>query len=141
MASHSKQIGIIGEQVLISEFTKAGIQVLTPIGDNTPYDFVVIKDNRFVKVQVKTAEYIRDGAMTFCTSISEPYKKITKKYTSDEVDCFGLYCIENGFIGLLPFSDYTSKDTVLRLNKPKNNQVNKIKLAEDYSFANQLNNI
>ena len=47
MSSKNKQIGIIGEQILIAEFIKHGINVLLQIGDNSPYDIAVIPSHHF----------------------------------------------------------------------------------------------
>ena len=138
MASKSKKIGTIGEQVLITEFVKNGVPVLLPVGDNEPFDMVVIIDGRFLKVQVKTTETIKNVAMIFCTNITNPFKKTSRKYTETEIDLFGLYCIENGYIGLLPIKECTSKETIIRLVPPKNNQSTKIKNAETYEFDVQF---
>lgn len=138
MASRTKEIGLIGEQVLIAEFTKNGISVLLPIGDNSPYDMVIDYNSRFVKVQAKTTESVQNGKMVFCTNVTNPFKKTTRKYTANEIDIFGLYCIENGYIGLLPIKECTSKETVIRLEKPKNNQSSKIKMACDYRFDSMI---
>lgn len=141
MSSKTKQIGDIGEQVLITEFIKRGVTVLKPIGDNNSFDFVIYINNKFLKVQAKTTEFVKDNSMIFCTNITNPFKKTNRKYTKDEVDLFGLYCIENDYIGLLPTSDYTSKDTIIRTEYPKNNQIDRAKMAEDYSFEIQYNKL
>ena len=78
--------------------------------------------------------------MIFRTNITNPFKKTYRKYNKDEVDYFGLYCLENNYIGLLPFSDYTGKDTKIRIVPTKNNQQNKVKMADDYSFNKQILN-
>lgn len=138
MPSKTKGIGIIGEQILIAEFVKKGITVLTPIGDNSPYDIVIDYNGRFIKVQVKTTEFVKDGKMVFCTNITNPFKKTSRKYTEKEVDVFGLYCIENGYIGLLPICDCSSKETIIRLEQTKNNQTLNVKNAIDYSFDKMI---
>ena len=141
MPSITKEIGLIGEQVLIAEFTKIRIPVLLPIGDNSPYDMVIDYNGRFLKVQAKTTESVQNGKMVFCTNVTNPFKKTSRKYTASEIDIFGLYCIENGYIGLLPVKECTAKETVIRLDKPKNNQSSKIKMACDYRFDNILDKL
>ena len=138
MPSKTKGIGIIGEQILIAEFVKKGITVLTPIGDNSPYDIVIDYNGMFINVQVKTPEFVKDGKMVFCTNITNPFKKTSRKYTEKEVDVFGLYCIENGYIGLLPICDCSSKETIIRLEQTKNNQTLNVKNAIDYSFDKMI---
>ena len=141
MSSYTKKNGDIGEWVLITEFMKNDITVLKPIGDNDSFDFVIMINNKFLKVQVKTTEYIKNNCMVFCTNITNPFKKSTRKYTEEEVDLFGLYCVENNYIGLLSFDDYTSKETIIRIKAPKNNQVNNVKMMNDYLFDVQLKKI
>ncbi|MEM6348212.1 MAG: group I intron-associated PD-(D/E)XK endonuclease [Bacteroidota bacterium] len=51
----TKQKGDIAEQVVILKALKKGWEVLTPIGDRLPYDLVFEIDNRFVRIQVKSA--------------------------------------------------------------------------------------
>ena len=127
--------------MLITEFIKRGITVLTPIGDNEPFDFVILINNNFLKVQVKTTECVKDGLMIFRTNITNPYKKTNRKYTKEEIDLFGLYCIENDYIGLLSIDEYTCKDTNIRLVPPQNNQWRKTKMAENYSFDVQFDKL
>ena len=79
--------------------------------------------------------------MVFRTNITNPFNKTNRKYIEGEIDLFGLYCIENNYIGLLFMDEYTCKDTVIRLNKPKNNQINRAKMSERYSFDNQIKRI
>lgn len=136
MSSRTKQIGLIGEQVIISEFVKNGIEVLVPIGDNSPYDIVINHKGKFIKIQVKTTEFVKNDVMIFSTNITNPFKKTSRLYRDDEIDFFGLYCIENGYVGLLPVSDCTAKETKIRLVRSKNNQRSKVKMADDYSFSN-----
>lgn len=141
MSSYTKKIGTIGEQVLITEFIKNDISVLKPVGDNDPFDFIIIINNNYLKVQVKTTEHIKDNRMVFCTNITNPFQKSSRKYTDKEIDLFGLYCIENGFIGLLPISEYSSKETIIRIKPSQNNQTKNVKMMDDYLFNVQLKNI
>lgn len=98
MGSKTKQIGTIGEQVVVAEFLKNNINVLLPIGDNLPYDMLIEINGNFKKIQVKTTEYVKDGKMKFSTNKSNPHTKVNKKYTVAEIDLFAFYCIENGYI-------------------------------------------
>jgi ribosome biogenesis protein Tsr3 len=51
----SKQKGNITEVECMLSFLKLGYNVLTPYGDCERYDFVVEINNKFYKIQVKTA--------------------------------------------------------------------------------------
>lgn len=138
MSSRTKQIGLIGEQVITTEFVKRNITTLIPVGDNEPYDLVININDKFLRIQVKTTEFVKDGVMKFCTNITNPHKKTSRKYKNNEIDLFGLYCIENGYVGLLRVEECTAKETIIRLQKPKTNQQMHIKMAEEYEFDRQL---
>ena len=139
MSSTTKTIGDIGEAVLTAEFLKNNIQVLKPVGDNLPFDLLIMVKGEFKKIQIKTTRKVVDGKMVFRTNVTNPYKKTYRKYTENEVDYFGLYCLENNYVGLLPFCDYTCRDTVIRTTRPLNNQINRAKMSEDYEFSKIVN--
>ena len=44
---NNKQLGEMGERVAIGELAKYGIDVLLPMSDNLPFDFVVFHNNKF----------------------------------------------------------------------------------------------
>lgn len=138
MASHTKNIGNIGEAVAIAEFSKLNIPVLLPFGDNLPYDMVIELNGVFKRIQVKTTELIKDDKMIFRTNVTDPFNLTNRKYSNTEVDYFFLYCIENGYVGLLPYSEYTGRDTHIRLTVPKNNQTKGIKMYYDYTLEKVL---
>ena len=59
----SKDVGNITEVSCMLEFMKLGYPVLTPYGDCQRYDFVVEINNKFYRIQSKTANdaYINEG--------------------------------------------------------------------------------
>lgn len=52
---NTKHQGDIAEQAAVLAGLKRGWAVLRPVGDNLPYDLVLEKEGRFIKVQVKCA--------------------------------------------------------------------------------------
>jgi hypothetical protein len=60
------KIGQITEGVILSEFLKYGLTVLTPFGYSHRYDFVVDSGEKFYRIQCKTGR-IRNGAVEFNT--------------------------------------------------------------------------
>ena len=46
----SKQKGNIGEAVILAEFTKRGVQVSIPFGDNARYDLIAEFGGRLNKI-------------------------------------------------------------------------------------------
>lgn len=138
MASYTKEIGDIGVSVIISEFLKRGINVLLPYDDNSAYDIVIYINNNFYKIQVKTTEQVIDGCMIYKTCKTDPYNKKNTLYTKEEVDYFAFYCIETNWIGLMSFENYHSKETKIRVEFPKNNQIDKSNMMYDFDFNNQV---
>ena len=141
MISKTNEIGLIGEQSIILAFIRHGFQVAVLVGNNARYDMVVEKDGRFIRVQVKTTREVKDGTMIFATSKSNPYKRTAIRYDKTEIDCFAFYCIENGYMGLMPVADFIPKQTNIRVDKPKNNQNSKIHYAEDFEFERMIDRI
>jgi len=50
---NSKNKGNIGESQALAEFTKRGIQVSIPFGDNARYDLIADFNGKLNKIQVK----------------------------------------------------------------------------------------
>ena len=138
MISTTNTVGIIGEQAAILAFVSHGYQVSTPVGNNARYDLVVDIDGRFVRIQVKTTQCVKNGLMVFGTCKSNPYKHEGIRYNKNEVDFFALYCIENGYLGLFPVSEQSLKQTTLRLEKPRSKQRANVKFADDYEFNKMI---
>jgi hypothetical protein len=63
----SKSKGDISEQGVTFQLLKLGWNVLKPIGDRLPYDLVVERGNKFIKIQVKTA-YV-ENETTHCINV------------------------------------------------------------------------
>ena len=140
MSSHTKRIGEIGECAIVYNLMKIdGVGVSKPIGDNLPYDLIIDVNNKLFKCQIKTCEFVKDDKMIFHVSISNPFTKINKKYTSEETDLFLLYCIENGYCGLLTFDDYTSKEIIIREKESLGNFYYKnVKVSEEFDMKKRI---
>ena len=59
---HNKQRGEWAEMRFMTRATEHGLKVTKPWGDSLPYDFAVESDGTFVRVQVKSTTYKKDGA-------------------------------------------------------------------------------
>ena len=69
---NTKEIGLIGESLAITEFVKLGIPVYLPFGENTKCDLIIDIANKLYKCQVKTTERIINDK--FCNaSVGKPY--------------------------------------------------------------------
>lgn len=99
------------------------------IREGAPIDQGVVIDGNFFKLQVKTAEKITNGKMTFRT-----IKSNGDKYTDKEVDYFLLHCIETNWSGLALPSECTS--TIAIYNRPTMS-LNSYH-AEDFDFLKRM---
>lgn len=140
--NNTRKIGNIGESAALLEFTKYGIPVFFPFGQNTPIDLIILINHEFKKVQVKTTEKIIDGKIEFelCRTNGFTFKKTP--YSKDDTDYFFLHCLENNSSYIIPFEEVSEiKNVTLRVDKPKNNQSKGIRYAKDYILHKKIKNI
>lgn len=134
----SKEIGNIGMTRVALKFMELGYSVFSEMGDNSDIDLIVVKDNMLLKLQVKTTQKITNQTMTWVIAKARMNTKhIYKAFYDETIDGYCLYCLENDYIGYIPFKDCNSHYNIkLRLAKPKNNQEKNIKYAKDYELQN-----
>ena len=131
---NSKQLGQLGELKAQYDFIKAGWEVSVPLGDYCSYDFIAIKGQKTLKIQVKTTEIIHhtDGVMKFSVNSANYY--VDKIYTKDDCDYFYLYCLENEQGYLWSINGSRVSRIFLRVAAPKNGQTKGINFAKDFEF-------
>lgn len=133
---NTKQLGLLGELKAQYDFIKAGWDVTIPLGDYCSYDFLAIKDNKTLKIQVKTTEKIQNGVIIFSVNSRNYYSN--KVYTKDICDYFYLYCLENETGYLYPTSKFHSSHIRIRIDSPRNNMQKMINFAKDFEFFNKI---
>lgn len=139
MYRNSRTVGNIGESIAVSEFVKRELPVFLPFGQNTPVDILVYLNEKFLKIQVKTTEEVKNGVMEFDISRTNGFTGRRKTYEKNEVDYFFLYCVENDFRGLISYEDLNSRYSLrIRCEKTKNRQAKKINNIENYRFENKI---
>lgn len=139
---NNKQIGEIGERIAIGELSKYGLDILLPMSDNLPFDFVVIKDGIFYKCQVKTTNIInKNNSLRFSLTSNNWYKKIEYQYNSDDVDV--IICCDMNTIYLFKYIEVCNKKNIyLKLDETKNGQMRNVNFAKDYIInENKVNEI
>jgi|266.fasta.fasta_contig_61_1123142_length_1203_multi_2_in_0_out_0_2 hypothetical protein len=128
---NNKNKGEIGERIAIGELAKFGIDILLPMSDNLPFDFVIFRNNKFYKCQVKSSfqqSSRSSGAIYFSLVSNNWYSKKQKVYTKEDIDIF-ILCDGNS-IYLFPQKDLEGyKSITIRTETPKNNQVKGLTLA------------
>lgn len=133
----AKQLGIIGEEALALEFIKNGFTVSKPIGDNAPYDLIVDINGILKKIQVKTTEKVHEGGTMYwvISKSRQNHKNYRKEFYDNEIDGFGLYCIENNYMGYISKEECDTKYNItLRIEVPKNNMKKGVKFSKDYTL-------
>lgn len=137
--NNTRTIGNIGEAIALAEMTKRNIPVFTPFGQNTPVDLVIFIKGKFLKIQVKTTQKIKNGRMVFEISRTNGFTLERKPYSKEDTDYFFLYCIENENAYLVGIDEVLGQGMiVLRIESPKNNQMKGIKMAENYTWEKQV---
>jgi len=79
---NTHKIGDISEHAFILRALELGFNVLKPTNSGLPYDLVLEKNNRFIKIQVKTAWKKKNGWSVNTTRVQ------TKKTVPYSVDDF-----------------------------------------------------
>lgn len=128
---NNKHIGEIGERIAIGELSKFGLDILLPMSDNLPYDFVVFTNNTFYKCQVKSTNGRgKNESFRFNLTSNNWNKGIEYKYSEDEIDI--IICCDLTNIYLFKFSELKDKKNIyIRDTETKNNQKKGIIFAKD----------
>ena len=138
----SKDVGNITEVSCMLEFMKLGYPVLTPYGDCQRYDFVVEINNKFYRIQSKTANdtYLNDGYIVFrCDNTTTKNGKVVHhSYDENEIDYFSTFY--NGKCYLVPVNE-CSREKRLRFTAPKNGQTKGITFASEYELEKVVENL
>lgn len=137
ISGNRKQIGEIGERIAIGELAKFGIDILLPMSDNLPYDFVVCYNNKFYKCQVKSSNHLTyNNSISFSLVTNNWYQKKEKKYTNSEIDIF--ICCDLNSIYLFKFDELKDKNNItIRYDESKSKQVKNINFAADYIISDK----
>jgi hypothetical protein len=135
---NTKSVGDLSEIIIFCELSKLGLTVLKPWGDNCSYDFVIDFNNKFIKAQIKTG-YARTkypGCICFNTYslTTKNGHSYSKRYDKTMVDIILVYFPINQKIYCVDINECTSERIPLRLTPCKNNQKQKIKMAQDYEL-------
>lgn len=136
--NETKQKGLLTELHCQLAFTELGFLVMSPLSEDSRYDFVIDLGRHFIRVQCKTCTPKPDGsAIVFtCRSTrSNTQDNVSRKYTKEEIDYFYTYYWGKSY--LVPVEECSSEKT-LRFIKPFSGQINKINFAEEYELKRVL---
>lgn len=127
------ETGEKAEAAILADCVKAGYRVLIPFGGSCRYDLVLDGPQGFQTVQVKHGVY-RNGRVSFrpCSSRGKGLDKVIRTY--EDVDLFGVHCLELNRSYLVPTSQVGKSVAFLRVTPPKNGQTKGINWAKEYEI-------
>lgn len=128
---NNKQLGEIGERITIGELSKYGIDIMLPMSDNLPFDFIIYYNNKFYKVQVKTSNSrTKTGSIEFSLTSNNWLKGDKYEYTKDDCDFFLLCDLTNVY--LLPMDVAKGRKVFTINDQPYTKKISSVNYAEDY---------
>jgi len=128
---NTKRIGNYGELKVAAFLVEKGYSVLTELGDISKIDLVVHYKGKLLGIQVKASSKDNGAYPVRCRGVG--YKGCSVKYNKEDCDVFAVYCIDDDTIAWIGMDTIASSGTlVLRVDPPKNNQSDGIRLLADY---------
>lgn len=133
---NSKRIGNVGEAYALAKLVEMGIPVYQQFGDNEPADYIILVNDRALKVQVKTSDTYDGNKVTFGLTSSTLHRTngVKHKYTTKEVDCFICYDIRTKELFLVKNIGDMSAITI-RYTEPKNKQQQGVNYSTNLSLC------
>ena len=113
---------------------------MSPLSEDSRYDFIVDIGSKLLRIQCKTSSPKEDGsAIVFsCRSTrSNTQGNISRQYSKEEIDYFYTYYWGKSY--LVPVEECSSEKT-LRFIKPQSGQVTGISFAKNYELKTILQN-
>lgn len=125
----TKTKGDIAEIEVQLKALKLGWEVLLPIGDRLPYDLVIVINNKFIKIQVKSAWLSeKDGVYLIDVRRTKTNRRVMKreKYNDDDFDFAIIFIQDLNVFYVMPINIFNSfagsitlHENVSRQRKPK----------------------
>ena len=137
----SNQLGTLGELKAISEFIKLDFNIYVPLSGKEPYDFIACKENKLIKVQVKS---------TSCKTKNNSYEigiksvrsnrttNIIKRFKPSQCDILATYIQPLDKICFIKASAVTSGGCITFRESFSNYNRNEQKLISDYTDLSKI---
>jgi hypothetical protein len=134
------QKGAIAETAFALEAVKAGLGAFRPVAEGERYDLILDLRPELVRVQCKWGTKQGDVVSVRCYSCRRTRTGMLRRpYTAEDIDAFGVYCLELNRCFLLPIAEFRQSSVVhLRLAPARNNQQRGIVWASNYEFPGTL---
>jgi hypothetical protein len=122
--------GNAAEAAVLNALIKAGLLVLVPFGDGSPYDLMVDSGTQLIKVQVKCGR-VRNECVEF-NSCGTDHDRGRMSYRG-RADVFGVLAPELDRVYIVPVDDCPVYQGRLRLVPTRNNQQRGVRYAGDHA--------
>jgi hypothetical protein len=122
--------GNAAEAAVLNALIKAGLLVLVPFGDGSPYDMMVDSGTQLIKVQVKCGR-VRNECVEFNTGGTD-HGRGRMSYRG-RADVFGVLAPELDRVYIVPVDDCPVYQGRLRLVPTRNNQQRGVRYAGDHA--------
>jgi len=128
---HSKAKGNIGEAAVALDLMKKGWSVFTEMGDLSYVDLIALKDERIVRLQVKTIWETQDKLTIGTRSMGPGYKY---HYTEKDIDVMVGYAADKDVVIYVPIKTIieTGTSVTLRFEPTKNRQTKGVRFVKDF---------
>ncbi len=133
---NSKRIGNVGEAYALAKLVELGVPVYQQFGDNEPADYIILVNNKPIKVQVKSSDTYDGEKVVFDLTSSTCHRSngVRHKYTTEEVDAFICYDVRTQELFLIRNNGDMTGITI-RYVAPRNNQQQGINYSTNFSLC------
>jgi PD-(D/E)XK nuclease superfamily protein len=132
----TKAKGDLTEAKILARLLEKGKVVLIPFGNNQRFDLVIYENEKFIRIQCKTARF-KDGAVVFKTSSVHKNRArvgYSLKSYRGQIDLFMAYCPELNKIYSVPVDQAPEHGCNLRVDFPKQNKQLGVRWAKNFEF-------
>lgn len=129
--AETKRKGDLGVAMVMSEVMRRGYKVAMPVGEDWPFDIIVLRNGKLERLQCKYTESDGDVIDLHCRSANN---WVSYKYTSAEIDWMALYDKTTDACYFVPSEELgTGRSLIsLRITPTKNGQTKGIRFAAAY---------
>lgn len=142
MRHHTKDKGDRGIGLVIADLMRHEVQVALPISEHLPFDCIGISERgqlTRISVKYREAKYGRiEVRLRSCWA--DRHGSHVKQHAPDDYDATAIYCPDSDECYYVRNSEITGNTLILRVDKPRNNQVKGVRMAGEFRDPNRLFN-
>lgn len=131
LVKDTTSIGNLTEGIVLAALLKQNKKILLPFGGGCHYDLLIDEAGKFLKVQCKTGQLVRNGSVVKFRTTTTLRSGGARKYP--DIDLYGVYCPQLDKTYLVPANECKLMPH-LRITPPKNGIKKRIKFAVDFEI-------